>query len=271
MRARIVPAAVAAALLSLTACDIEDFAGSRYERDFHFSYPLNAGAKITVETFNGSVEVSTWDQNTIDISGTKYGPTQAIADDLAVNVDHSPATVSVRVPRPSMRRGNLGARLVLKVPHEAVLDFVSTSNGAIRISGGAGPARLRTSNGSIRVLNIAGSVEAETSNGGITADLDRVDGPVRLDTSNGSVEVRLPGRIRDGVRVHTSNGGITIRVPEGLDARVSAHTSNAHVTSDFDVRMQGELNRHSLDGTIGNGGPLLDLSTSNGGIHLARL
>jgi len=189
--------ALALALLSLTACDIEDFAGSRYERDFHNTYPLNAGAKVTVETFNGSIEVSIWEENTVDISGTKYGATQQIADELAVNIDHSPAAVGIRVPRPSTHHGNLGARLVVKVPRGAVLDFVSTSNGAIRVTGGAGPARLRTSNGTIRVVGLSGSIEAETSNGGITAELDRVDGPVRLETSNGSIEVRLPARIRD--------------------------------------------------------------------------
>jgi hypothetical protein len=43
------------------------------------------------------------------------------------------------------------------------------------------------------------------------------------------------------------------------------------VSSDFDVRTQGEISQHRLEGVIGNGGPLLDLSTSNGGIHLARL
>lgn len=271
MRAANLLPAVAAGMLLLSGCDIEDFSGARFERDFHYGFPLSAGGKVTVETFNGGVEISGWDQDTIDISGTKYGPTQQLADSLEVNVDHTPDSVSVRIQRPSMHHGNIGARLVMKVPRKAVVDYVTTSNGAIRVLDAAGPARLHTSNGGIRVTGLNGGIEAQTSNGGITAELDRVDGPIRLDTSNGSIEVRLPQRIREGIRAHTSNGGITVRLPEGLDARVSAHTSNAHVTSDFDVRMQGEIERNRLDGVIGNGGPLLDLSTSNGSIHLARM
>ena len=271
MRAAIVLPAVAAGLILLSGCDIEDFAGERVNRDFHYSFPLDAGGKLGVETYNGSVEISGWDQNTVDISGTKYGPTEQWADSIQVNVEHTPASVTVRVERPSMHRGNQGARLVIHAPRTAVVDYATTSNGAIRVTDAAGPARLRTSNGGIRVIGLGGGLEAHTSNGSITAELDKVDREVHVETSNGSIELRLPQRIRESVRAHTSNGGITVRLPEGLDARVSAHTSNAHVTSDFDVRMQGEIGRGQLEGVIGNGGPLLDLSTSNGGIRLARM
>jgi Putative adhesin len=271
MRAAILLPAVAAGMLLFSACDIEDFSGARYDRDFHYSFPLDANGKVTIETFNGGIEISGWDQANVDISGTKYGPTQEIADSLDVRVDHTPSNVSIHVQQPSVHHGNLGAKFIMKVPRTAVLEYLTTSNGGIRVADAAGPARLRTSNGGIRVAGLSGGLEAHTSNGGITADLDRVEGEVRLETSNGSIEVRLPDRIRDGVRAHTSNGGITVRLPEGLDARVSAHTSNAHVTSDFDVRMQGEIERNRLEGQIGKGGPLLDLSTSNGSIHLARM
>ena len=271
MRAATFLPAVAAGLLLLSGCDIEDFSGARYDRDFHYGFPLSAGGRIMVETFNGGIEISGWDQNTVDISGTKYGPTQEMADSLDVSVDHTPGSVSIHVQRPSMHRGNIGAKFVIKVPRTAVIDTLTTSNGGIRVTDGVGPARLRTSNGGIRVAGLSGGLEAHTSNGGITADLDQVDREVRLETSNGSIEVRLPDRIREGVRAHTSNGGITVRLPEGLDARVSAHTSNAHVTSDFDVRMQGEIARNRMEGVIGKGGPLLDLSSSNGSIRLARM
>lgn len=271
MRAAILLPAVAAGLLALTGCDLEDFAGARFERDFHYTYPLSANGKLSVETFNGAVEVSGWDQNVVDVSGTKYGPTQQMADELEVGVDHTDSAVSIRIQRPSVNRGNIGARLTIKAPRTAVLDWLTTSNGSIRVTDTVGPARLRTSNGPIRVSGLSGSIDAQTSNGGITADLDRVDGPIRVDTSNGSIDLRLPQHIRDSVRAHTSNGGITIRLPDGLDARISAHTSNAHITSDFDVRMQGEIGRGRMEGVIGNGGPLLDLSTSNGGIHISRM
>jgi DUF4097 and DUF4098 domain-containing protein YvlB len=270
MRTRYLLPVLAAGLLSLTACDIEELNGARFTSDFHQTRPLDTTGKVSVETFNGGIEVSTWDQDSVDIFATRYGPTQQAADDLEIRVDNTSDIVSVRAVRPSIRHGNQGAKFVLRVPRNAVLDRLTTSNGGIRVQHGAGPARLHTSNGSIHVLDLAGSLEAESSNGSITADLSRDTGPIRTQTSNGSIALTLPANFRDDVRAHTSNGGITVHLPPGMNARISARTSNSRITSDFDLRMQGELGRNHLDAVMGNGGALVDLSTSNGSIHLAR-
>ena len=168
MRAKLLLPILAAALLCLAACDIEDFGGfDRYRQDFHYSYPLKSGGRLLVETFNGSVEVSGWDQETVDISGSKYGPTQEAADALKVAIDNSPDSVSIRVTRPSDRRGNMGARFVIKIPRAAYVDRIFTSNGSIRTQDGSGPARLRTSNAEIRVQALRGSLDAQTSNSSV--------------------------------------------------------------------------------------------------------
>jgi DUF4097 and DUF4098 domain-containing protein YvlB len=308
MRAKLVFPVLALSFLTtcLTSCIVGVGDWERYNKDFHYSYPLKSGGRLTVETFNGSVEVSGWDQETVDISGTKYGPSQVEADDLKVNVDTSPDSVSIRVPRPSLRRNNQGARFVIKVPRNTNLSRISTSNSSIRTQDGSGPARLRTSNGSIRVEDLRGNLDAETSNSGIDllgvegdvsahtsnshihaervngsleavtsnsgvqAYISRADRPVRIETSNSGVELTLPPRFSGGVRVSTNNGGITLRLPESIDARVVARTSNASITTDFELKTQGEISRNHLDGVIGAGGQLIDLSTSNSSIRLLR-
>jgi hypothetical protein len=300
----ILAVALAAGSLCLSSCIIDDW--QHFSKDVHFSYPLNAGGRLEVETFNGSVDVSDWDQNTVDISATKYGPTQAEADDLKVEITNSPDAISIRVPRPSMRRNNQGAKFVIKVPHNALLSRITTSNGSIRTMDGTGPAHLRTSNSSIHVSALAGSLVAETSNGnveleGVEGDatvhtsnshihadringsleavttngsvqsvIQRADRSVRVETSNSGVELSLPQHFSGDVRVNTSNGGITLRMPEATNARVQARTSNASITSEFDVRTRGNISRNQLDAVIGSGGPLFDLSTSNSGIRLLR-
>jgi DUF4097 and DUF4098 domain-containing protein YvlB len=271
MRSTLLLPVLAAALLSLSACDFDDFAdGARYTSDFHHSYPMAANGRLAVETFNGSIEVTGWDEPTVDISGTKYARTQQAADDLQVSIDHSANVVTVRVVRSSMTRMNQGARFVIKVPRSAVLERLTSSNGSIRTIDGVGPTRLRTSNGGIRVTGLKGTLEAQTSNGSINAELTAAEGPVRLDTSNGSIELRLPGKFDDDVRAHTSNGSITVRAPEKLNARLAARTSNGRISSDHEVRASGEISKTRLEGVVGAGGPLLDLSTSNGGIRITR-
>jgi len=308
MRAKSVIAigGLSAALLCLTSCIVGVGDWERYSKDFHSSYPLKPGGRLSVETFNGSVDISGWDQDTVDISGTKYGPSQEEADSLRVDIDHSADSVSVRVPRPTERRNNQGARLTIKIPRKTQLDRIVTSNSSIHIEDGGGPTHLRTSNGSIRVRGLDGELEAETSNSsieldgvegnvrahtsnghiraervngsvdastsnsGVNVDVARADKPVRIDTSNSGVELALPPNFSNRVHIDTTNAPITLRMPEGTNAHLSARTNNASIDTEFEVRAQGELSRNRLEGEIGKGGPLIELTTSNGSIHLLK-
>jgi hypothetical protein len=288
MRAKLLVPVLAAATLGSSSCYIGDMGDSmRFHRDFHYSFPLQSNGRVSVESFNGSVEISAWDQNTVEIDGSKWGPTPEAADALRIDTDHTPDTVYVHAARPADWRGSLGARFVLKVPRGALLDRIVTTNGAIRTEEGSGPAHLRTTNGAIRVQGLRGMVEAETTNGPM--DLVDVDGDVSLhtknghiraeqligkvdaSTSNGSIDLDLPGQVTKGVIAHTSNGAITVRLPERAGARVVAETSNSSIRSEFDLRVSGEFDKHRLAGVLGNGGPLIDLSTSNGAIRLLKM
>jgi DUF4097 and DUF4098 domain-containing protein YvlB len=94
---------------------------------------------------------------------------------------------------------------------------------------------------------------------------------LRAETSNGPIELTLPADFAAELHCHTSNGGITLHLPAATNAHVAAHTSNSSITSEFEIRTQGSFNKHELDGVIGAGGPLFDLSTSNGGIRLLKM
>ena len=295
-----------ASLLSLTSCIVGVGDWERFSKDFHSSYPLKPGGRLSVETFNGSVDISGWDQDTVDVSGTKFGPSQEDADQLRVDIDASTDSVSIRVPRPSERRNNQGARLVIKIPRNARLDRITTSNSSIHTQDGAGSTRLRTSNGSIRVVDLRGDLEADTSNSsielqgvdgnvqahtsnghiraervdgsleaytsnsGVNIDITRPDRPVRVETTNSGVELTLPPNFSSSVHINTNNAPITLRLSAGTNANISARTNNASINTEFEVRAQGELSRNRLEGVIGSGGPLIDLTTSNGNIHLLK-
>jgi hypothetical protein len=60
-------------------------------------------------------------------------------------------------------------------------------------------------------------------------------------------------------------------MPYQVNAQVVARTTNSSISSDFEVKMQGEFSKNRLEGVIGNGGPLIDLSTSNGSIRLLKM
>jgi DUF4097 and DUF4098 domain-containing protein YvlB len=312
MRLPLRAAAAIVPLIALTACMDMDFGPSdRYQKDFHYSYAIAPGGRLSLQNVNGSIDIYGWDKNSVEINGTKYAATQEQLDEIKIDVDASGNAVQIRtlpISNTGWGHHTAGARYTIRVPHSVVLDRITSSNGPIRVEDVSGAARLRTSNGAIRVFRVTGDLDLQTSNGGIEATgqngnavlhtsngsitiemakgaLDAstsngsitarvtqadADQPVRLGSSNGHIELTLDAP-RD-VHATTSNSSIVVRMPDSVNARVRARTSNSSISSDFDVTVHGgTMSKHLLEGQLGSGGPLIDLSTSNGAIKLLRI
>ena len=296
--------------LGLAGCDDFDFdnggGNGRYRQDFHFSYPLSASGSVQLENSNGSVEISGWDKNTVEIEGTKYANTEERLAQMKIDVISSANSVSIRTVPPLDRHGNFGARYVIHVPRQAELASISSSNGAIREDGVEGNSHLKTSNGSVHASQIQGLLDVQTSNGSVevsdvTGDttLRTSNGSIRAEirkgrfearTSNGGIDVRLreadskPIRLASSnghidltmdaareVHADTSNSSITVRMPSSAGVNLRAHTSGSAIASDFEVSVHGgNFSKSRLEGAIGSGGPLVDLTTTNGRIRLMK-
>ncbi len=307
--ARLLP--LAAALLLVGCIDIGDFGDSEaFKEDFHSTYPLTGGS-VSVETFNGSIELMGWEQNSVEVNATKYASTKSALDSIKIDVNASTGSVRVRAVRPSDMYRHVGTRFTLRVPRKTFLELISTSNGHVRVEDVDGRARLRTSNGAIRISRIKGEVDARTSNG--TIETDGLEGnaslhtsngsiraeathgsfeagtsngsinvrlidpatnwPVRVESSNGRIELTLQAKQLPEVRASTSNSSITLRLPAFANARVRAHTSHSSVSSEFEDLHYDESrrNKSEMNGTIGSGGSLIDLSSSNGSIKILKM
>jgi hypothetical protein len=250
MRIRCILAFLAAWTAIFTACEFE-----QEREEFHYSHSLQPGGRLYVENFNGSVEISGWDQDTADISGTKYAGTQGGLDALRIDIVASGDSIRIRTVRPSGHHEPMGAHYVIKVPRRTALERIESNNGAIRANDIEGWARLETTNGSIRA-SLAGAERGE---------------PLEFTTSNGSIELTLESFHDNSIEAKTTNGSITLRLPPSIQADVKAVTSNGSITTDFDVALEGARQHNRLEGTIGSGGPHLDLTTSNGSIRLLKL
>jgi DUF4097 and DUF4098 domain-containing protein YvlB len=311
MRALWIASLLAAGLFVLSGCeDWGDWGSSdRYKEDFHYSYALKPGGTVSVENFNGPVEIMSWEQDTVEVNGTKHASQRSYLDDMKIDISATPGSVRIRTIRPSISHGNFGASYSIRVPKRVMLDEIASSNGGIRIDRIEGNARLRTSNGGVRVDGLKGELNARTTNGSI--ELRDVDGnvrvhtsnghidaetthgsfeaetsnskieatlldpapdwPIRLNTSNGHIELTLRGAKLPDLHADTSNSSIVLHLPASVNARVRGTTSrHSSITSEFDELLR-DGSRSEVDGRIGSGGPLLDLSTSNGPIKILKL
>ncbi len=300
-----------APVLVLAGCDFEEWGdSSRYKEEFHQSHALKPGGRLSVENLNGPVEISGWERDLVQIDGTKYASSPELLKSLSIDIVATGDTVRVRTVRPSRRRGGMGASYVIRVPRRTELERIISSNGSLRVEGIESAARLRTSNGSVRVAGLKGSLEAhtsnasvevrdqqgdatiETSNGSVHAEGIRgafsattsnasvsarliepqAHSPLRLHSSNGSITLTIERMSDNEIHATTSNASITVRLPAAPNARLSAHTSNSSVQSDFDLTLKGgTVSRSHLEGVLGGGGPLIELSTSNAGIKILKL
>ena len=128
-------------------------------------------------------------------------------------------------------------------------------------------------NGGINLSDIRGRIEFDAKNGGVR--LTRVAGNVAGQTSNGGIQVELTGRTWEGgqLEARTTNGGVTIAMPENYSAHIQTETVNGAIDSDFpiSVTVQGRIRPRNLDFNVGSGGPLIHVSTTNGGVKLRRI
>jgi len=129
---------------------------------------------------------------------------------------------------------------------------------------------LKAHNGGLTISDVRGEIHFDAINGGV--HLRRVAGDVSGATVNGGIQVELTGTIWDGrqMEVSTRNGGVTVAMPSYYSAHIQAETTSGRVQSDFPVTMQGDLTPRRLDFALGSGGPLIHVTTENGGVRLKR-
>src|SRR5215471_3852832 len=117
----------------LTGCDPEEWASfgdsHAYEKDFHYSYALKPGGRLSVENFNGSVEITGWDKDTVEIDGRQYASSLALRDAIKIEVSATEGAVQIRTIRPVERFGNMGVRYSIRAPRRVNLDRIISTNG----------------------------------------------------------------------------------------------------------------------------------------------
>jgi DUF4097 and DUF4098 domain-containing protein YvlB len=130
---------------------------------------------------------------------------------------------------------------------------------------------LKAVNGGINVSDIRGTLRFEATNGGI--NLKRLAGDVTGSTVNGGVNLELTGTTWEGsqVQVTTRNGGVNISVPATYSAHFQTETGNGGFRSEFPITVNGELRSGNHDFSIGAGGPLIHVTTTNGGVNLKKV
>ena len=202
---------------------------------------------------NGGIRVEGWDQNEtqIVVRVSAWARDDDAARDMVrdVEIRTDGGRISSHGPRTG-RRESWSASYRIMVPRSSNLD-------------------LETVNGGVSIDGVTGRLEFNTTNGGVS--LDDVHGDVRGRTTNGGLEIRLTGSEWQGLGldVTTTNGGINLMVPRGYNARLETGTVNGGMSIDFPITIQGRIGR-DISTDLGNGGKLIRVRSTNGGVDIRR-
>ncbi len=158
-----------------------------------------------------------------------------------------------------------------------------SGSGGIRLNGVKGSLRAATGSGDIRADAVAGAITASTGSGDVTltqagsgdvevttgsgtVELNGVKGAVRIGTGSGNISAE--GTPTGDWRLHTGSGDLTVTLPPQSSFELHAHTSAGSIHTAFPITMQGTISPRELQGKVGSGGPVLELRTSSGAIHI---
>lgn len=217
---------------------------------------MPAGALNVDAGQNGGISIEGWDRNEIRVRAVVQGSasTEARAKAITDQVQVQTGGGRVYATGPDLdRREWWSVSYRINVPRKNDLDL-HANNGGISITTVNGNMRFDTVNGGVKLSDVGGRVNGSTRNGGLNVTLsgDRWDG--------------------EGLDVETSNGGVTLRLPENYNAELETRTVNGGLSVDFPITVQGDLTgrRSALQTTLGSGGPLVRVRTTNGGVRIGR-
>ncbi len=231
--------------------------------DIHKKVDASRNGKVEIDNLAGSVSVTGWDRDEVEITGTLGKGTERL------DVQEKGDRVIIEVVLPSGRNNRIeGTELNIRVPRGSEVE-VSTVSASIDVSDVDGPLELNSISGAVRVKGEPEEVEVDNVSGRITVDarLDRGE----FNTVSGHIEARLDLTSRSRVEFDTVSGHVELTVPRGLDADFDISTFSGRIACDFgpEPRKTSRYTPgHELNFSTGSGGARVSASSFSGRVTI---
>lgn len=273
------------------------------------TFKVTGQPEVVLDTFDGSIELHSWDRNEIEVEVEKRAMEQVLLDEIKIDARQDGDKIVVKVTGPARadRHGvTIGmhisptARLRVAVPKNANINAMS-GDGSIRAEAIEGTIVLRTSDGSIVGTRLGGDIQMRSGDGSIRIenatgklDLETDDGSVGVDarpsvlhlrTGDGSVRVALEAEtvMTDNWDITTSDGSVVLTLPGLFNAELDAETSDGSVRTNHPLldddrgesregegRDERRERRRTLRSKMGDGGKILKIRSGDGTIRIDR-
>jgi DUF4097 and DUF4098 domain-containing protein YvlB len=292
--------------LTATGCMVSVDSQALIVRD-EKRFSVKGTPQLNLTTFDGAIEIRSWDKPDVLVEIEKRGPTREAVDALVVESDQSGSQITVEVKRPKTEsfsgfglNQSSSAKLTVSVPRETNV-VARSGDGSIRVERVTGTIELRTGDGSIRASQVEGAITLNTGDGSVHVDgssgrldVDTGDGSVdvagnlsavKLRTGDGSIVFRAEttAEMTDDWDIMTGDGSVTLYLPPQFNAELDARTNDGGIRNELRLGSDkaeaeegvtdnpapsGEESRRALRGRLGDGGRQLKIRTGDGTIRL---
>jgi hypothetical protein len=233
-------------------------------REISRTVPLPANGTLTIETYKGSVAISTWDKAEVQFKARieaegDCGDGREAVEKTVVNVESHPNEVHLEsdysaIPREWSWWGSCSSRpfvhYEISMPKTASL-------------------RLKDYKSDSHITGLSADVEVETYKGNVR--IDRLDGGLRLETYKGDVRVEMVAVRRD-IRLETYKGTIELGVPRSAAFTLDAHSDKGDLdTETFGVNTSDHHRDSRASGNVNGGGSKVRFKTYKGSFRLRAL
>jgi hypothetical protein len=231
---------------------------------------LTPDGRVSIETYKGSITVTTWDKPQVDIVAVvepdgENRHNEEYVRETEIRIDHSAGIVRIESDYDRLKHHHSGSFFGIFTDDNLTLPFVrytitmpKTSNLEIKdyksdshITNLHSRLRMETYKGTVAVQNLEGSINLETYKGEATIDLLKLTETSKVETEKGRIDITF-----------TSTAGCE------LDMRLGRRVD---LTSEIDMivkRKQRE--EENYQSTINGGGPVLRIESEKGTIRLRK-
>jgi hypothetical protein len=227
---------------------------------------LSQGGEVNIDSFKGSITVTTWDRQEVEIYAKIEADEQStdgkkLVQDTEVNIETSANSIRIKSNYDKIQEHSNSdensynlplIHYTLKVPRTAKLT-ITDHKSKIAVSDLQAELRIDTHKGSVTVVRQNGAVNLDTHKGDARVEFLNFSKESNFDTHKGEIEIVIPGRA--GFELDSDMG------------------KGANLDSTYDLsglRQKQDRRESQFKGSVNGGGPVLHMNSHKGQIRLRQ-
>ena len=271
------------------------FSYQKYEEVEQKDISLTLQKKLILENSEGNITIKSWRQPMIILKTIKRASQEPFLPQIIINTEITDDEVIIKTVCDN-DAASYSVEYDLLIP-ENVSVSLKENTGNINVGKNVGDVLVNIDYGNVSVEGARGSIEVEVAQkGSVTIEQPGDDITVSVNygnitiynskrsvyasTNSGKIKTECKFLLGDSSIELDAYGTIILSLPPGINADINADTQKGTVTSEHYMMIKPfitQLNNKAwltfkriITGTLGNGGPKIDLRTVSGNIKIIK-